>query len=180
MRRRFAYAFILSLFLHALPVLVLLTWMVRPLFFEGKGRDGRQGMILLDLKDFIVSAADKGPDKKISSVAASTMSGQSEAVRGGEEGQTQGQGNAGSVLGEIRARLERAKRYPQLAMRQGLEGRVELRFAIDSAGAPRNVAIATSSGVSILDQEALATVRRAAPFPAYPEAVTVPLVFVLQ
>jgi protein TonB len=83
-------------------------------------------------------------------------------------------------LGEIRARLERAKHYPQLAMRQGLEGRVELRFAIDATGAPRDVAIAVSSGVPILDQEAFATVRRAAPFPTYPDVVTVPLVFVLQ
>lgn len=51
-------------------------------------------------------------------------------------------------------------RYPELARRLGQEGRVVLTVAVDPAGRPATVAIATSSGFPLLDESALDAVRR--------------------
>jgi protein TonB len=49
-------------------------------------------------------------------------------------------------------------------------GKATLRFTLDRDGRVVDVSIEKSSGNSILDQEALAIVRRAAPFPKFPAA----------
>jgi periplasmic protein TonB len=64
------------------------------------------------------------------------------------------------------AQLERHKRYPPQA--RGKVGEARLAFSIDRTGRVLASRILHSSGSEALDQEALALVRRAAPFPPPP------------
>jgi protein TonB len=67
----------------------------------------------------------------------------------------------------ILGHLEKYKRYPEGTHAVGT---TTLRFTLDRDGKVLDVEIAKSSGNSLLDQEALAIVRRAAPFPKFPAA----------
>lgn len=93
-------------------------------------------------------------------------------------GETGGEGSA--VLNEIRHKILRAKRYPRLAREAGMEGVAGLLFEIGSDGSLRDVRLVSSSGYPSLDEEALATVRRAAPFPYYPTPIRFTLKFNLK
>lgn len=79
-------------------------------------------------------------------------------------------GNAAvdNYKGKVQRKLTRATRYPAEAKRQGLRGVAHVRFTVTSNGGLAGVSLAKSSGSPILDQAALDTVRRAAPFPAIP------------
>ncbi|UUP15980.1 energy transducer TonB family protein [Nitratireductor thuwali] len=97
------------------------------------------------------------------------------------------QGNAAvsNYPGKVVSKLRRALRYPRQAKRDGLRGEVHVAFTISSGGGVTGIRIVRSSGSPVLDQAAVETVRRAAPFPAIPSAAgrtnwpfTVPLAFV--
>jgi protein TonB len=62
--------------------------------------------------------------------------------------------------------LQRYKRYPTSA--GGASGTVVVRFTLNRAGDVVSSAVTKSSGSDALDQEALAILRRASPFPAFP------------
>jgi protein TonB len=79
----------------------------------------------------------------------------------------------------IHAAVAAAVHYPRLARGQGAEGRVVVRFRIDDAGVPQELAIVTSAG-AILDAAARAAVERAAPFRSPPGWVRVPVEFTLH
>lgn len=86
--------------------------------------------------------------------------------------------------GLVASKLRRSLRYPAQARRRHLRGEVHVSFIVSRKGAARSIRIARSSGSEILDSAALETVRRAAPFPAIPDAAgksswpfTVPLAF---
>jgi protein TonB len=64
--------------------------------------------------------------------------------------------------------LERNKRYPSDARARGEHGIARLAFSIDAAGHLIASRIVASSGSAALDQETLALVRRAQPFPPPP------------
>jgi len=68
------------------------------------------------------------------------------------------------------AQLQRHKRYPPAA--KGEQGVARLAFSIDRRGNLRASRIIQSSGSSILDEETLALIKRAAPFPAPPDDLT--------
>lgn len=67
----------------------------------------------------------------------------------------------------ISAHLNRFKRYPRGA--EGSTGRPVVRFSLDGSGRVTSVSLSRSSGSSVLDDEAVSTVRRASPFPAPPD-----------
>lgn len=71
----------------------------------------------------------------------------------------------------IALQLERHKGYPAAARTRHQTGVVQLGFAIDRAGRVVASRIVHSSGVPALDQESLATVKRAQPFPPPPPAM---------
>ena len=102
--------------------------------------------------------------------------------RGAGEHAGPGSGPAGfdAILAEIRARIERAKRYPLLARKSGIEGRSLVRFQIAEDGSPDGVSLKSSSGSRILDDEALATIRRAAPYPSYSDPLEIWIRFQLN
>lgn len=86
-----------------------------------------------------------------------------------------GQGGAGTggnadiarYPGQVERKVSRSLRYPKGA--NGARGEVHVSFTLDASGNLIRVAVARSSGHEVLDQAALATVQRAAPFPAFPQ-----------
>lgn len=74
------------------------------------------------------------------------------------------------VIGKIR----RNKKYPAWAKREDFEGRAYVKFTIFSSGQAANISISSSSGFSILDKEAISTVKRASPFPPLPKELNLP------
>jgi protein TonB len=67
------------------------------------------------------------------------------------------------------AHIDRFKRYPREA--EGRFGVARVAFTIDRRGRLLSARIVAGSGSAVLDDEALATVQRAAPFPRPPEGV---------
>jgi periplasmic protein TonB len=79
---------------------------------------------------------------------------------------TQAASNAYAAL--IVGHLERYKRYPAAA--HNAVGKTTVRFTLNRDGKVVDAQIVQSSGNSVLDQEALAIVHRADPFPKFPAA----------
>jgi protein TonB len=68
------------------------------------------------------------------------------------------------------AQIERHKRYPPQA--HGEQGVARLAFQLDRSGRVVTSRVAQSSGSAALDQETLALIKRAQPFPAPPSDVS--------
>ncbi|MDI6787070.1 MAG: energy transducer TonB [Planctomycetota bacterium] len=90
-------------------------------------------------------------------------------------------------LREVIAKIQKVKRYPESARRRSLEGTVKVEFVISSEGKILSVSIITSSGYTILDEEAVEMVKRAVPFPQIPKELKIselklllPIVFKLE
>lgn len=73
--------------------------------------------------------------------------------------------------GMVLAALNKAKRYPREAQRTRQQGIPYIRFVMDREGRVLSVRLERSSGVGILDKEALALPKRASPLPKPPEGV---------
>jgi periplasmic protein TonB len=69
---------------------------------------------------------------------------------------------------EILALLERNKRYPEAAQSRHQQGIAQVFFSLDRQGRVIDSRVVRSSGASALDEEALALLRRAQPFPPPP------------
>jgi periplasmic protein TonB len=87
----------------------------------------------------------------------------------------------------IVALLERNKRYPESAQAHREQGVAQVFFSLDRKGHVIESRVLRSSGANSLDQEALALLRRAQPFPAPPRELpgehvdlTVPIRFNLK
>jgi protein TonB len=68
----------------------------------------------------------------------------------------------------LRSAIERCKEYPLMARRQKLEGDVKIACQISREGELRGARILSSSGILILDNAALRTVRSVGRFPPVP------------
>jgi periplasmic protein TonB len=110
----------------------------------------------------------------------------SAAQSSGQGSQAAAAGNAAAsnYPGQVVSRLRRSLSYPAQARRQRITGEVHVAFTITAGGAVSGVRVVRSSGHPVLDEAALETVHRAAPFPAIPPAAgrsnwgfTVPLAF---
>lgn len=66
------------------------------------------------------------------------------------------------------AHINRYKHYPVAARAHGMEGVVNVEFTLDRSGQIVSSHITRSSGSPVLDEEAMAMLRRAAPLPAPP------------
>ncbi|HEY5599905.1 MAG TPA: energy transducer TonB, partial [Candidatus Manganitrophaceae bacterium] len=75
-----------------------------------------------------------------------------------------------SYLIKVKNRIEYIWRYPSAAAERGLEGNLLLSFTIHQDGRVSDVAIASSSGYELLDQEAARAVQTASPFPPLPDS----------
>ncbi len=70
---------------------------------------------------------------------------------------------AQSYLEMVRFRIERYKRYPQIARVRNIEGCVTIRFVITPEGVAQEIEIAKRSGNKTLDRAALKAVKNASP-----------------
>jgi TonB family protein len=77
-------------------------------------------------------------------------------------------GLRGLFTGKVRQQIANAKYYPRIARRRGLEGQPVIAFTLSKNGRLMKVDLARTSGYQILDQAALETVHRAAPYPEIP------------
>lgn len=82
--------------------------------------------------------------------------------------QTGGQASASSYNAMVVAHLQRFRTYPAEARARGTTGISAVRFSLNANGAVISVSLARGSGAAVLDQAALAMVRRASPFPPIP------------
>jgi protein TonB len=69
------------------------------------------------------------------------------------------------------AQLQRAKRYPAAAEARRAQGVATVSFTLSRGGGVLSRSLVRSSGNSDLDQEALAMINRAAPFPPFPSSM---------
>jgi protein TonB len=69
-----------------------------------------------------------------------------------------------AYLGTLRSHLEQHKVNP----RTGIVGTVVIRFTVDANGGIADRKVAKSSGSKVLDDAALASIEKAAPFPPIP------------
>ncbi|MEL7000710.1 MAG: TonB family protein, partial [Pseudomonadota bacterium] len=84
----------------------------------------------------------------------------------------------------VRRAVERKKRYPKRAMRRGTKGTAKVRVTLDASGKLIAATMVSSSGASILDEAAMAAVKRVRSFPDIPKEmgksrvnVTLPITF---
>ena len=86
--------------------------------------------------------------------------------------------------GLVAAHLARYKQYPADARTRGDRGTAAVTFSIGGGGGVTSANLARSSGIASIDQEVVAMVRRASPFPAppggRPQSFTVPVNFSLR
>lgn len=100
--------------------------------------------------------------------------------------QTPGRASASSYNALVSAHLQRFKTYPAEARSSGVTGTSRVRFTLVASGAVVSASLAGGSGAAVLDQAAVAIVRRASPFPPIPPSLgnsmsfTVPLNFSLR
>jgi protein TonB len=77
----------------------------------------------------------------------------------------------------IRRYIERAKSYPLVARKRGIEGTVYVKFRINPDGQPVEIQIVRSSGSEILDKGALKIIKNAGPFPYINGVLEIPISF---
>jgi protein TonB len=91
---------------------------------------------------------------------------------------------AGAYQGEVLGRIAAQKRYPEAARERAPQGVAIVRFSIAASGQLAGASLSQSAGDPLLDAEAVATVRRASPFPPPPAGAprnfSVPLSYRVQ
>ncbi|MEN8133984.1 MAG: energy transducer TonB [Thermodesulfobacteriota bacterium] len=80
---------------------------------------------------------------------------------------------------DIKDNIQKGISYPRIARRMGWEGRVIVSFVVGKNGKIQDVHIVESSGFAALDKNAIATIKKAAPYPCPPvrAELVVPVVY---
>lgn len=78
-----------------------------------------------------------------------------------------------AYLARLLAHIERYKRYPRVARRRGLEGRVEVSFLLTRGGNVRD--LRTDGAHALLGRAAQAAIRESLPLPVPPAGMELPL-----
>ena len=77
-------------------------------------------------------------------------------------------GSARDYFSMVRMAIESRKQYPSAARRRQIQGRVVVRFVIESNGTVNEVSLVKASPHPLLDEAALAAVKACSPFPPPP------------
>lgn len=176
----FSKSFFSSLVLHFLLVVFFLwVFAVAPLKNWGGGQTRLIPMIILEpvgesLKNpahphaiLDIKKLKQTQTSPIQNFSVTKGKGDSKTPSGGEGLGTDQSSEKGKedLLRQIHRQILYQRRYPKLALENELKGDVLLSFSIDSRGHPTQIQVERSSGISVLDEEAIHTVERAAPFP---------------
>ena len=113
------------------------------------------------------------PDPAVSSASAAPRSGGQAGGNAGARSRFNGKParNIRGYFGQISAWIDANKDYPTEVKKKRQQGTVVVRFTIGRDGQLLASTIKQSSGHVLLDQAALETLARAAPFPPIPEFV---------
>ena len=76
-----------------------------------------------------------------------------------------------NYIGQLRRSVLGAKRYPEAARRAGRQGTLKVQFTILKNGEVGNVRLLNETPCPNLNQEAMAAVKRAAPFAGIPDSI---------
>jgi len=71
----------------------------------------------------------------------------------------------------IKQKIEENKKYPLLARNKGIEGKVWVKFEILKNGKVKDIKVVKSSHHQILDKAAIESIKKANPFPPFPEGL---------
>ncbi|WP_349572546.1 energy transducer TonB [Azotobacter salinestris] len=107
-----------------------------------------------------LAAAPAAPS---SASAAAAASGAPAGASGATSGAEAGAGSAGPVGGpesEVMPLNDVRPRYPQMALRRGIEGHVKLAFTINRAGAVENIRVLEASPRNVFEREARSAAAR--------------------
>lgn len=128
--------------------------------------------------------ADHVP-RGVAPAPASVVTSLPPATPGGEEGMTPEKAQQRYLkehFAYIRNLIIKRLTYPEIARRMEWSGRVLLSFVVNEDGTVRVLRVKESSGHPVLDNSAMETVKRVAPFPRPPVAaeIVMPVHFKLQ
>ena len=76
-----------------------------------------------------------------------------------------------SYIGQVLRSVEGSKRYPEASRKAGREGKLKIQFTILKNGEVDNVKLLTETPYPNLNREAMAAVKRAAPFTRFPNSI---------
>lgn len=79
-----------------------------------------------------------------------------------------------SYFASIKRKIELVWQYPYEAAAAGIQGELTLDFVIARSGAVNSIELVRSSGSKILDDEAIRSIRKAAPFDPIPAEYKIP------
>lgn len=116
------------------------------------------------------------------SVGNNGLKGEETSVRSGDEivGGIKSDSSTPDAIKLIRDLIEKAKGYPTLARRRGIEGTVYISFRIGNDGNPYDIKVINGSGSSILDNATIEIIKRAGPFPYIDKVIELPISFRLN
>lgn len=78
-----------------------------------------------------------------------------------------------SYANVVKVRISKHWVYPAQAKEYLLEGRVKAFFSLEKNGTMTKISILKGSGYEILDNEVIRAITNAAPFPPFPESISV-------
>lgn len=152
---------------------------------EKWGGGNQEAVVMVELTESGVGGKQRGSQGRVNKGAEVNRpkagQGNSSTPAGGVGlGTDLANGGDPTVLQKIRQKILAVKEYPLLARRQNIQGNVGIVFRITPTGGVDNVSISSSSGSELLDDEAIATVKRGAPFPLYTGEISLVLKFDLN
>ena len=117
---------------------------------------------------------EKKPDKKkIVARAPSAAPQRSDRAAAPLPGASSRDSNAmPNWISDVAAKIGRNKRYPEEARSRGETGLVQVSFRVDRSGGVHNARVVRSSGSSVLDRDALASLERSQPLPSPPRDIS--------
>lgn len=130
-----------------------------------------------DLESQVAQTTSEASAESVTQHTASSLAGRSHALS--EKGIGQGESD-NHYISSLRREIERHKRYPSQARRMQHEGQVVVSFSLTSEGAISRVEIESTSGISSLDNAAIAAVKRVKPIGPKPENLLNPLIVSLD
>ncbi|MCT8264091.1 energy transducer TonB [Proteus terrae] len=130
-----------------------------------------------ELESQIAQTTSEASAESLTQHTASSLAGRSHALS--EKGIGQGESD-NHYISSLRREIERHKRYPSQARRMQHEGQVVVSFSLTSEGTISRVEIESTSGISSLDNAAIAAVKRVKSIGPKPENLLNPLIVSLD
>jgi protein TonB len=134
------------------------------------------GRMVLAAKERKTKGKDEGEGENVGTTAKAKKRGEfSEIARGGTVLTPLDNPSIQyiSYFASIKRKIELVWQYPFDAIQNGIQGELILDFSIARSGNLNNIKLVRSSGFSILDDEAIQSIKKAAPFSPIPDQYSI-------